>query len=79
MRGTDGLSAAHELARKVPTAKVLVITQYARREYVMEAVKEAGVAGYFLKTEDGANNIVHAIRAVHGGGQYFSPSIARMG
>jgi DNA-binding NarL/FixJ family response regulator len=78
MRGSDGLSAAHQLARKVPSAKVLVISQYNNREYVLEAVKEAGVAGYFLKTEESADNILPAIRAVHAGGQYFSPSIARI-
>jgi DNA-binding NarL/FixJ family response regulator len=78
MRGNDGLAAAHELARKVPHAKVLVVSQYNNREYVLEAVKDAGVAGYFLKTEEGAENILPAIRAVHAGGQYFSPSIARI-
>ncbi|HVN27255.1 MAG TPA: response regulator transcription factor [Candidatus Binataceae bacterium] len=78
MRGADGLSVAHELARKLPGAKVLVVSQYNNREYVLEAVKEAGVAGYFLKSEEGADNILPAIRAVHSGGQYFSPSIARI-
>jgi DNA-binding NarL/FixJ family response regulator len=78
MRGTDGLSVAHEFARKVPSAKILVVSQYNNREYILEAVKEAGVAGYFLKTEEGAENLLSAIRAVHAGGQYFSPSIARI-
>jgi DNA-binding NarL/FixJ family response regulator len=78
MRSTDGLSVAHEFARKVPGAKILVVSQYNDREYVLEAVKEAGVAGYFLKTEEGADKILPAIHAVHSGGQYFSPSIARI-
>lgn len=78
MRGSDGLSAAHHLAHRVPAAKVLVVSQYNNREYVLEAIKEAGVKGYFLKTEEGADNILPAIRAVHSGGQYFSPSIARI-
>jgi len=78
MRGADGLSAAHELARKIPSARVLIVTQYDSRQYVIEAVKEAGVAGYFLKNEEGAESILGAIRAVHSGGQYFSPSIARV-
>jgi DNA-binding NarL/FixJ family response regulator len=78
MRGTDGLSVAHEFARKVPSAKVLIVSQYSNREYILEAVKEAGVAGYFLKSEEGADSILPAIRAVHSGGQYFSPSIARV-
>lgn len=75
MRGTDGLSAAHELARKVPGAKVLVLSQYNNPEYVIEAIKEARVGGYFLKTEEGADDILPAIRAVHAGRPYFSPSI----
>jgi DNA-binding NarL/FixJ family response regulator len=78
MRGTDGLSAAHELLRKFPNAKVLIVSQYNHREYVLEAVKEAHVAGYFYKNEEGADGLLAAIRAVHGGGQYFSPSIARI-
>jgi DNA-binding NarL/FixJ family response regulator len=78
MRGTDGLSAAHELARKVPAARILVISKYIDHKYVVEAVKEARVGGYFLKTEEGAAAILPAIRAVNGGGQYFSPSIARI-
>jgi len=78
MRGSDGLSVAHEVVRKVPGVKVLVISQYNHPEYVMEAVKEARVAGYFYKVEEGADNILPAIRAVHGGGKYFSPSVARI-
>src|SRR5208283_5628949 len=76
MRGIDGLSAAHELARKVPDAKVLVLSQYENPEYVLEALKDARVAGYFLKTKDSADNILPAIRAVYAGGRYLSPSIA---
>ena len=76
MRGIDGLSAAHELARKVPDAKVLILSQYENPEYVLEALKEALVAGYFSKLKDSADNILPAIRAVHAGGRYLSPSIA---
>lgn len=78
MRGADGLSAVHELARKLPSAKLLVVSQYQTREYVREAIKEGGVAGYFLKTEEPADNILPAIHAVLAGGQYFSPSISRL-
>jgi len=77
MPGIGGLAAAHELARKVPSAKILVLSQYSDREYVMEALKEAGVAGYILKT-DGAAQILPAIRAVHTGLRYLSPSITPM-
>ena len=74
MPGIGGLGAAHELARKVPGAKVLVLSQYDDEEYVIEALGEAGVAGYILKT-DGAAEILPAIRAVQAGLRYLSPSI----
>ncbi len=75
MPGIGGLGAAHELARRVPGSKVLVLSQYRDEEYVIEALGEAGVAGYLLKT-DAAAEILPAIRAVHAGLRYLSPSIA---
>src|ERR1700736_1287860 len=38
MPGVGGLGAAHELARKVPGAKILVLSQYSDEEYVSEAL-----------------------------------------
>lgn len=75
MPGIGGLGAAHELARRVPGSKVLVLSQYRDEEYVVEALGEARVAGYLLKT-DAAAEILPAIRAVHAGLRYLSPSIA---
>ena len=75
MPGIGGLGAAHELARKLPGTKVLVLSQYSDEEYVIEALGEAGVAGYMLKT-DSAGEILPAIRAVHAGLRYLSHSIA---
>jgi DNA-binding NarL/FixJ family response regulator len=74
MPGIGGLGVAHELARKVPGAKVIVLSQYDDKEYVMEALREARAAGYILKT-DGADQILPAIRAVHAGSPFVSPSI----
>jgi DNA-binding NarL/FixJ family response regulator len=77
MPGIGGLGAAHELARKVPGAKILVLSQYRDEEYVIEAFSEAGVAGYLLKT-DAAAELLPAIRAVHSGLRYISPSISHI-
>jgi DNA-binding NarL/FixJ family response regulator len=74
MPGIGGLSAAHELVRRVPGSRVLILSQYTDTQYVMEALKEPRVAGYILKT-DGADEILPAIRAVRAGGQHLSPSI----
>jgi DNA-binding NarL/FixJ family response regulator len=75
MPGTGGLAAAHRLARSAPASKVLVLSQYGDEEYVIEALGEANVAGYLLKT-DAAEELLGAVRTVHGGRRYVSPSIA---
>jgi len=76
MPGIGGLSAATQLSKEVPTAKVLILSQYNDEEYVREAFDVAGVAGYLVKT-DAASELVSAIRAVHSGLRYVSPSIAQ--
>ncbi len=75
MPGIGGLAAAHQLAHQVPSAKVLMLSQYSDQEYVIEALSDAGVGGYLLKT-DAAAELLPAIRAVHSGLRYVSPSVA---
>jgi two-component system, NarL family, response regulator NreC len=75
MPGIGGLAAAHRLAETVPAAKVLVLSQYSDEEYVVEALTEAGVAGYLVKT-DAAAELTNAVRAVAAGKRYLSPAIA---
>lgn len=75
MPGIGGLAAAHRIGKDVPSCKVLVLSQYDDEEYVIEALTEAGAAGYVVKT-DAASELVSAVRAVHSGRRYLSPSIA---
>jgi DNA-binding NarL/FixJ family response regulator len=75
MKGIGGLSAAHRIAKEVPACKVLVLSQYEDEEYVLEAFGEAGCAGYMVKT-DAAAELLSAVRAVHSGRRYLSPTIA---
>jgi len=75
MPGTGGLAAARHIGRQAPAARVLVLSQYDDQEYVMEALAEAQVAGYLVKT-DAASELLSAVRAVHRGKRYLSPSIA---
>ncbi|MGH7780310.1 MAG: response regulator [Candidatus Binataceae bacterium] len=75
MPGLGGLAAAHRIARDSPASKVLVLSQYDDEEYVIEALNEAGAAGYMMKT-DAASELVTAVHAVHSGRRYLSPSIA---
>lgn len=74
MPGMGGLAAAHRIRECAPGVKVLILSQYGDEEYVLEAFNEAGVAGYLLKT-DAAAELLAAVRAVHAGRRYASPSV----
>ncbi len=75
MPGIGGLAAARRIAKEVPACKVLVLSQYDDEEYVLEAFGETGCAGYVVKT-DAAAELLSAVRAVHSGRRYLSPTIA---
>ena len=71
----NGLEATRQITRSVPSAKVLVLSSYSDDEYVQQ-LTEAGAAGYLVK-QTAANELLKAIREVHRGNAYFSPSIAK--
>src|SRR5512134_2826877 len=75
MPGLGGLEATLEIRRRVPRAKILVLSQYGEPEYVRRFLK-AGVSGYVLKKAAGAD-LVSAIRAVMRGGLVLDPEVAR--
>lgn len=74
MPGMDGLEATRRIKKKKPTVKVLVLTQYDNREYILSAIK-AGADGYVPKRALGSE-LESAIRAVHRGDSYLYPSAA---
>jgi two-component system, NarL family, response regulator NreC len=75
MRGIGGLLAARRITRADPSCRVLALSQYDDEEYVLEALGEAGCAGYVVKT-DAAAELLCAVRAVNSGRRYLSPTIA---
>jgi two-component system, NarL family, nitrate/nitrite response regulator NarL len=75
MPGTGGLAAAYRIAHAAPAVKVLILSQYDDEEYVVEALSEAGAAGYLIK-DDPSSELLAAVRAVHSGRRYLSPAIA---
>jgi DNA-binding NarL/FixJ family response regulator len=75
MPGLGGLEATIEIRRRVPQAKIIVLSQYGEPEYVRRFVR-AGVSGYVLKKAAGAD-LVNAIRAVLRGGLVLDPEVAR--
>ena len=75
MPGTGGLAAAHRMKQAVPAAKVLILSAHEDESDVLEALNEAGAAGYLVKS-DAPEELVSAVRAVAGGKRYLSPSVA---
>lgn len=69
----NGVSAARQMALRVPAARVLVLSSYSDGQRLREAV-EAGVAGYLLKSA-AADELLEAVRETDRGGAFFSPTI----
>jgi two-component system response regulator NreC len=73
MPGVNGLAATVELTERCPGAKVLTLTRHADNSYLQQLMR-AGAAGYVLKQSRPAE-LLHAIRAVAGGGKYLDASM----
>jgi DNA-binding NarL/FixJ family response regulator len=74
MPGLGGLETTLELKKLAPEVKILILTQYADKEYLYRFLK-AGVSGYVLKRAAGSD-LVSAIKAVHQGGTFIHPDMA---
>ena len=72
----NGLEAVTILRRKVPRAKILVLTMHDNREYISQIVR-SGARGYVLKDTSPAE-LVRAIKMVHDGEVFFSPAVSRV-
>jgi len=71
--GQDGVTGVRRLIAAFPELRLLVFTAYDVDEYVFGAM-QAGARGYLLKGSP-APELVRAIRHVHDGGTYLSPTI----
>ncbi len=70
----NGLEATRKIRESFPSVRILVLTQYESKEYILPLLR-AGAAGYILKRAR-ANELIDAIRAVHTEGAYLPPNIA---
>lgn len=73
MPGLNGIDATRQILRSQPKCRVLILSAHSDDERVTQAL-EAGAAGYLLKSAD-AEELVLAIRTVHGGGQYLAAEV----
>ena len=72
--GLTGSQATERLQKECPQVKVLALTVHEDKSYIRQLLV-AGAAGYVLKRA-AAEELIHAIRVVAGGGVYLDPSVA---
>jgi NarL family two-component system response regulator LiaR len=70
----DGVGAMRELRRRVPAARVIVLTSFTDEEKLLPAL-QAGAAGYLLKNTEPAE-LARAVRAANAGEALLDPAVA---
>jgi two-component system, NarL family, response regulator LiaR len=70
----DGVGAMRELRRRLPSARVIVLTSFVEDERLLPAI-QAGAAGYLLKNVAPAE-LARAVRAAHAGEALIDPVVA---
>ena len=75
MPGLPGLAAIPEILAVSPRTGVIVFTMYNNASYVHEAM-HAGASGYVLKNAS-KEDLVRAVRAVHGGAGFLQAEVTK--
>ena len=71
----SGLQAAHELSRRVPGLRILMLSMHHNEQYFLEALR-AGAGGYVLKSV-ADHDLIRACRAVMRGEPFMYPDSER--
>ena len=71
----NGLEATRQVIKAVPATKVLILSAHSHAAFVKQ-VTALGAAGFLLKHTSSAV-VATAIREVHKGNTFFSPSISK--
>jgi DNA-binding NarL/FixJ family response regulator len=71
----NGLEATRQVVKAVPGTRVLMLSAHNDDAYVAKAI-ESGAKGFLLK-QTSAHDVCRAIREVHKGKTFFSPTIAK--
>lgn len=74
MPGRGGLETVSELKKRDPRVRVLMLTVHPEDRFAVRCLK-GGADGYMTK-DNAAEELIGAIRKVHSGGKYVSPSLA---
>ena len=71
----NGLEATRQICQELPGTRVLMLSAHNDDAYVTNAT-ESGAVGFLLK-QTSAHDVCRAIREVHAGKTFFSPSISK--
>ena len=71
----NGLEATRQILKTLPATKVLILSAHGDDAYVEQA-NGIGVAGFLIK-QASALVLAKAVREVHGGKRFFSPSLTK--
>jgi len=71
----NGLEATRQILQTASASKIIVLSAHGDDAYV-EKIMALGASGYLIK-QTAANVLPLAIRAVHGGRPFFSPTISQ--
>jgi two-component system response regulator DesR len=74
MPGLDGVAAARELHKHLPSVRVLMVTTFGRAGYLRQAMA-AGASGFVVK-DTPARQLADAVRRVHEGLRVVDPELA---
>jgi DNA-binding NarL/FixJ family response regulator len=72
----NGIEAAKRIRKKLPKAKILILSMYSHEHYIHELF-ETGISGYLLKDSSG-RDIIQAIHAALNNETFLSPSISKV-
>ncbi len=75
MPDMNGMEATRQIKKQHPEIQVLALTMHSTDDYLFRAL-ESGASGYVLKEAD-ASELATAVRAVHAGGAYIYPPLAK--
>ncbi|WNO68626.1 response regulator transcription factor [Streptomyces sp. AM2-3-1] len=74
MPKVNGIEAAAEIHRTVPTTGVIMLTTFGEDDYILQALG-GGAAGFLIKSGE-PEELITGVRAVADGAAYLSPKVA---
>lgn len=76
MPGMDGIEASKRILKANPDTRILVLSMYGHKEFVLELM-DSGVSGYLLKTTS-KDELLEALNTVAAGGKYLARELREL-